>query len=397
MGDAGLRHVLYISGSRADYGAARRLLQTINSDPDLNLSILVTGMHLDPVHGETWQEIAADGLNIVEKIYGRITGDSLATMAASIGLYLYGISQTVSRLKPDIVLVLGDRGEQLAGTIAAAIQNIVVVHLCGGSLSGSIDDSIRHAITKFAHYHLPAFEEHAQRIIQMGEDPRTVCVVGLPGGDIRPDVKFSREEICAEFGLPTDQPYLLVIQHSVTHSHAEAGKQITEILEAIVSTGYPALLANPNDDAGGRVILAKMSEYAARYSSLHILPPPRSRERFASIMAHAGVLVGNSSSGIVEAMGVDLPVVNIGDRQRGREHLACWLNVDYDREQIEKAVTKALFDENYRSRLLAFSRKIRKRDTSTEVVNFLKNLDIRISSRPKQFLNLPFPESALIK
>jgi len=175
-------------------------------------------------------------------------------MAASVGLYLYGMSFAMTRFKPDIVLVLGDRGEQLAGAMAAAFQNIVVVHLCGGSISGSIDDSIRHAITKFAHYHLPAFEEHARRIIQMGENPETVHVVGLPGGDIRPDVKFSREEICKKYNLPQDKPYILVIQHSVTQTQEYAGQQITETLEALKELDYHVLLANPNDDAGGRII-----------------------------------------------------------------------------------------------------------------------------------------------
>ena len=338
-----MRQVLYISGSRADYGPARRVLQAIQADPKLALSILVTGMHLDPVHGETWHEIAADGFTIAECVHGRVTGDSLTAMAASVGLYLYGMSQAIARIRPDIVLVLGDRGEQLAGAMAGAFLNIVVVHLCGGSISGSIDDSVRHAITKFAHYHLPAFEEHARCISQMGEDPATVRVVGLPGGDIRPDVTISRDEICTELGLPPDRPYLLVIQHSVTHSQAEASQQIAETLEAVVALGYPTLLANPNDDAGGRAILAKMREYAERYAYLHILPPQCSRERFASIMAHAGALVGNSSAGIVEAMSVGLPVVNIGDRQRGREYLAYLLNIGYDRAQIRQAVETALF------------------------------------------------------
>jgi UDP-N-acetylglucosamine 2-epimerase (non-hydrolysing)/GDP/UDP-N,N'-diacetylbacillosamine 2-epimerase (hydrolysing) len=384
-----MRHVLYVSGSRADYGPVRRVLQAIQRDPELELGLLVTGMHLDPAHGETWQEIAADGFTIAERIYGRVTGDTLATMSASVGLYLYGMSQAIARLRPDIVLVLGDRGEQLAGAMAAAFQNIVVVHLCGGSLSGSIDDSIRHAITKFAHYHLPAFDEHAKRIIQMGEDPATVQVVGLPGGDLRPDVTFSREQICAEYSLPLDRPYLLVIQHSVTHLQADAGNQIMETLEAVAALGYPTLLANPNDDAGGRAILAKMREYGERFPHLHLLHPPRSRERFASIMAHAGVLIGNSSSAIVEAMSVSLPVVNIGDRQRGREQLACLLNVNYDRTAIRQAIEKALRDDDYRGRLADFAKQIVARNNSTEVVNYLKNLDLLVAKRPKMFIDVP--------
>lgn len=384
-----MRKILYVSGSRADYGPARRVLQAIQADPELELSILVAGMHLDPLHGETWREMAADGLTIADRVYGRVSGDSLTSMAASVGLYLYGMSQAMARIRPDIVLVLGDRGEQLAGAMAAAFQNIVVVHLCGGTISGSIDDSIRHAITKFAHYHLAAFEDAAQRIIQMGEDPATVRVVGLPGGDIRPDVTFTREQICAESGLSAKCPYLLVIQHPVSQSHADTKSQIIETLEAVAAQGLPALLANPNDDAGGRVVLAAMKEYAQRYTKLRILPPPASRQRFASVMAHAAVLVGNSSSAVAEAMSVGLPVVNIGDRQRGREHLACWINVGYDWTQIRRAIETALHGSDYRRRLADFASQMVMHNTAAQVVDCLRSVDLHRAIRPKPFVDLP--------
>ncbi|HUT25699.1 MAG TPA: UDP-N-acetylglucosamine 2-epimerase [Sumerlaeia bacterium] len=382
------RKVLYVSGSRADYGPARRVLKAIDRAADLDLSLLVTGMHLDSVHGETWSEIEADGFRIAGRIEARASGDTLAAMAASVGRCLCGMSEAMGRLRPDIVVVLGDRGEMLAGAMAAAFLNIPVVHLCGGTLSGSIDDSIRHAVTKFAHCHLVACEEFARRVIQMGEEPETVRVVGLPGGDIRPDVAFSREEIAAEYSLPPDRPYLLVIQHAVTHSREAAAEQITETLEAVSDLGLPVLLANPNDDAGGRVILVKMREYAERYPNLRILEPPRDRERFASIMAHAGVLVGNSSCGTVEAMSVGLPVVNIGDRQRGREATSCMLNAGYDRGEIGKAIGEALHDAAYRQRLASFRSELIAHNTPGEVVKCLQTLDLSCAARPKTFCDL---------
>ncbi len=177
------------SALRADYGPARRTLQMIQAEPGLELSILVTGMHLDPAHGETWQEIARDGFTIAAFVHGQLRGDSLAAMAGSIGLYLYTMSQVIPTAAPDIVIVLGDRGEQLAGAMAAAFQNIVVVHLCGGSLSGSIDDSIRHAITKFAHYHLPASENrprinrwrmlNPERSVPAGGNINQICLSSI--------------------------------------------------------------------------------------------------------------------------------------------------------------------------------------------------------------------------
>lgn len=380
--------ILYISGSRADYGPARRLLKAIHADQVFELGILVTGMHLDPLHGETWREIETDGLNIVEKIYGRLSGDSLSAMAASIGLYLYSMSYTIEKVKPDIVLLLGDRGEQLAGAMAAAFQNITVVHLCGGSISGSIDDSIRHAITKFAHYHYPGFDEHAKRIIQMGEDPQRVKVVGLPGGNINPDVTYTRGEISEMYSLPEDKPYLLVVQHSVTQTQIQSGAQITETLEAVSSLDYPVLLSNSNDDAGGKAILNTMKEYAEKYHHMQILKPPRSRELFASIMAHAGVLVGNSSSALVEAMSVQTPVVNIGDRQRGREHLALWLNVNYDRNEILINVKKAINDEAFKKELQEFAKNMLACNHEELVVEELKKIDIKAGARSKLFVDL---------
>ena len=380
-------NVLYVSGSRADYGPIRRVLQVINEHPDIDLKILVTGMHLDLVHGETWREIVSDGFTIAESVPGRVEGDSVTEMAASLGNYLTGMSYAISRSCPDILLVLGDRGEQLAGSIAGAFQNIVVVHLCGGSVSGSIDDSIRHAITKFAHYHLPAFQEHANRILQMGEDPEKVRVVGLPGNDIRLDVTFSIEDVRSKYYLPLDTPYILVLQHSVSHTYADAAIQIEETLQGVTSLRYPVLLANPNDDAGGRVILTKMQEYSNRYNNIQILPPLSSRELFASIMSHSGVLVGNSSSGVVEAMSLGLPVVNIGDRQAGREHLARMINVEYDRLAISNAIEIALNDNKYRAALEDFTRNMVWLDTPTEVVNCLLDVDLDIASIPKSFVD----------
>ena len=380
-----MKRVIYVTGSRADYGPARSILRALHADPDIDLQILVTGMHLDAAHGETWLEIEADGLTISEKVKGRADGDSLTAMAGSVGAYLEGMSPALARARPDLVLLLGDRGEMLAGAVAAAYQNFTVAHLCGGSQSGSIDDSVRHAITKFAHYHWVSEEAHARRVLQMGEDPASVEVVGLPGGDLNADVTHDAAEVRARYGLPEDQPYLLVIQHAVSHQAAEAGAQITETLEAVRGSGLPALLANPNDDAGGREILARMTSYATRYETLRILEPPRSRAWFASIMAHAGALVGNSSSGTVEAMSIPVPVVNIGERQRGRESGSCMLQAGHDRTEISAAIQSALYDADYRAKLSTFASGLIDRQTTPKVVDAVKRTDPLRGAAPKTF------------
>lgn len=383
-----VRKVLNISGSRADYGPLRRTLQYIRSCPGLDLSLLVTAMHLDSLHGLTWQEIEADGFKIAGQALGYLGGDSLEAMAGSLGLGMFSMSQLLAVIKPDIVLVLGDRGEQLAAAMAAAFQNIAVVHLCGGSVSGSIDESIRHAITKFAHYHLPACQEDAERIRQMGEDPECIEVVGLPGGDIRPDVVCKREEVVEFLNLPECKPYLLVVQHPVTHNHHQVEAEIVETLEAVACLDYPVLLANPNNDAGGHIILNQMKVFAHQYKHLHILPPLSSREKFASVMACAAAMVGNSSSGLVEAMSIHLPVVNIGNRQQGREHLACTLNVGHQRDQIIEAIQKALFDVHYRQRLEEFHSPLILPDTEERIARVLQNLDLMRGKRGKRFASI---------
>jgi len=379
-----VRRIAYISGTRADYGPMRSTLARINEEPVFELGVIVTGMHLQAVHGDTIEEICRDGLAVVGRVPAHTEGDSPVAMAISIGKMLEGMAVELAEFEPDVVLTLGDRGEQVAAALAAALQNRVVVHLCGGSLSGSIDDSFRHAITKLAHYHLPACEEHARRIVQMGEPPDRVIIAGLPGADISKDARYSRDHVCSAYGLPVGQPYVLVIQHPVTQCWEETEQQITATLEAVVATGLPTLLANPNDDAGGRVILDHMRSWSLHHPQLKLLPPPASREMFASIMAHAGVLVGNSSCGVIEAASVDLPVVNIGERQRGREGYACAVNVGYQAKEILAGMRRALFDESYRMQVARFESDL-VGPTERLVVQALRDLDLAVARKPKPF------------
>lgn len=379
------RKVLYVSGSRADYGPARNTLRAIAADGRFLLEVLATAMHLDARHGFTVDEIVADGFSVATRVPALPDNDQLASMAAAIGVGLSGMSAEFARLRPDIVLLLGDRSEQLAAAVAAAVQNIPIAHLCGGSLSGSIDDSFRHAITKFAHCHLAAADEHADRIVRMGEAPESVHVVGVPGADLGLDVTHTAEEVRRLYGLAPGDRYLLVIQHPVTHSQADARAQISATLDAVVDIGMPALLANPNNDPGGRAIQEEMNAYAGRHRQLRILPPPKSRGLFASVMAHSAALVGNSSSSVAEAMSVALPVVNIGDRQRGREQHACWISVGHDRATIAAGIRRALTDVDYHRALRALSQTLVDRDHAAKVCSALAGLDLGIARRPKAF------------
>ncbi len=390
------RSVLYVSGSRADYGPARDLLRAIQIHPNLELGLLVTAMHLQPEHGMTVGEIEKDGFNIVARV-PTLSDASLVLMSEAVGDAVARFGQEMERLSPDLLLLLGDRAEQLSAAVAGAIQNVTIVHLCGGSNSGSIDNSFRHAISKFAHYHFPANEAHAKRLVQMGEAPDTIEIVGLPGGNLSKYITYSGMEIKEMYGLPQAKPYLLVLQHPVTHSHDHAGRQIVETLEAVVEIGLPTLLANPNGDPGGTAMQAVMNEFASEHENLQLLPPPGSREIFASVMGHCTVLVGNSSSAVGEAMSVGLPVVNIGDRQQGREADAEWINVDYERGKIADGIRFALTDREYRGRLEHLAETMAWAAQEERTAGLLAELDLSRGARSKRFFDLDVVDEFFLK
>ena len=383
-----VRKILYVSGSRADYGPIRDLLWEIDRQPNFDLSLLVTAMHLKSEHGMTRTEIERDGFHIAAQVETGVEDGKLVSMSTFVGRAMIGIAEAIDRQAPDILLLLGDRAEQLSAAVAGAIQNVTIAHLCGGTNSGSIDGSFRHAISKFAHYHLPASQRHADRLIQLGEQPETIHVVGLPGGHLGKHVTHTPEGIRNHYGLPSGKPYLLVLQHPVTHSHKDAECQIRETLDAVVEIGLPTLLANPNGDPGGTEILDIITSYASIFDELYLLPPPADRELFASVMAHSAVLIGNSSSAVYEAMSVGLPVVNIGDRQFGRENESVWINVGYNRQEIVDGIRAAMFDEAYRSSLRKYSSAIGAYNPEVQVAKILAGLDLSRSSHPKKFFDI---------
>lgn len=267
-------------------------------------------------------------------------------MARAIGLGILGLTQALELNRPDVLIVLGDRGEMLAGAIAAAHLNIPVAHVHGGEISGTIDESVRHAITKLAHFHFPSTEENAQRIIRMGEDPWRVHVVGAPGIDyLRSIEPMSREDVEADLDLDFSRPVLLMTQHPVTTEVEAAADQMRTTLDAVAAVGSQTLVTYPNADSGGRTMIDVLGEYTA-------LPfirvrPSLGQRRYASLLRYVDAMVGNSSSGIIEAPFFGLPVVNIGSRQRGRQRAGNVLDVTHDRDAIEKAIRKALGDNEF--------------------------------------------------
>ena len=346
-----IRKICVVTGTRAEYGLLRPIIQAIKEHPYTELLLIVSGIHLLYEFGHTFKEIEKDGFKIDAKVEMTSTEDSSSSMAISVGKGIIGMIEVLNELKPDIIVVLGDRSEPFAATVAAAFMNIPIAHIHGGDkcMGACIDDSIRHAITKFAHIHFPATDESNQRIINMGEEHWRTHVVGAPGLDSILNKKLIKSEnLVDKFNIDLNQSILIVIQHPVTTEFNEASSQIRKTLEAIVELKHQTLLIYPNSDIGGRTMINVIKEYE-KYSFIKTFKNIPHKE-YLSLMNVANVFIGNSSSGIIEAPSFGLPVVNIGSRQEGRQRADNVIDVNYNKEEIKAAIKKALYDENFKKK-----------------------------------------------
>lgn len=313
------RKVVYLSGTRADFGLMRRTL--LQAADVTDLSVLVTGMHLEPALGHTVDDIRASGLRICAEVPVDAHTRSAESMAASVGECLAGVSAVLAREQPDLLLLLGDRGEMLAGAIAALHLGIPSVHLHGGERSGTVDEPVRHAISKLASYHLVATQESRERLLRMGEAPDRLFVTGAPGLDgLEQDAGLAPDECRAALGLPPGQRFVLVLFHPVVQQAQEAQAQTVALIQALREVGLPVAWLEPNADAGSLGVLAALAAQALPPGSVRLRHLPR--PVYCAALRHAEALVGNSSSGIIEAATFGTPVVNVGDRQRLRERNA---------------------------------------------------------------------------
>lgn len=335
------RHIVYVSGTRADFGLMRSTLQQIDGDARTRLSVIATGMHLDPRHGNTMVEIEAAGLSIAALIALPEEAPSGAAMARGIGTMIGGMTDALETLAPDMVLLLGDRGEMLAGAIVASHLLIPTAHIAGGERSGTIDEPVRHAISKLATYHFVTTAESRDRLARMGEREDHIFVTGAPSlDDILSQPLPVRAEVVTRLGLPEGAEYLLTIFHPVLDTAAAAGEAMRTVIAALREIGMPVVVLMPNSDAGSDAVRAAIEEAAGEdwlFPKVHL-----ARDLYIPALAHAAALVGNSSSGIVEAASFGTPVVNIGDRQSHRERNANVMDVTMDHAAIVAAVRNAI-------------------------------------------------------
>ena len=344
------RRVLVLTGTRAEYGLLRSSMAAIRAHEDLTLQVVATGMHLSPRHGTTVEEIREDGFDVDRTVLMQVDGDTGRAMAKSLGLGTTGLAEAFESLDPDVVLLLGDRDEALAGALAASHMNVPVAHVHGGDAThgGTIDDSIRHAITKFAHLHFPASERSAERIRRLGEEPWRVTTVGAPGlDDVLAGVYEDPTTVLERHDLDPDGPLLLVVQHPLTTEPEHAGEQMAATLDAVGSFDGEVVVIYPNSDAGGDRMIAEIeAREGGDLRTFRSLP----RREYLGLMAAADVMVGNSSSGIIEAPSFGLPVVDVGPRQEGRERAANVVSVPYEVEAIRDALERCISDEGFRDR-----------------------------------------------
>lgn len=368
------RKVVYITGTRADYGLMKSVLNKIDSHPELNLELVVTGMHLLDEFGHTIDEIKKDGYKFY-KIGSKYEKDDKRSMAVFVGEFIEKLSKKIESIDPDFILLLGDRGEMLGGAVVGSYMSIPNVHLHGGEITSTVDEMARHAITKLSNIHLPATDKSAERIRKMGEDPKYIHVVGAPGLDsVLHEELLSVEIIEKRYDVDLSKPLIMVVQHPVTIEYEDAKEQIRATLEVIKELGYRTILAYPNADAGGR----KMIDEIKKYEDLSFLTTYKSipRKDYISLLANSDVLVGNSSSGIIEAPSLGIPVVNIGTRQRGRERADNVIDVDYNKEDIKVAIEKCLFDDDFKEMKKEIDNPYGDGKTAERVTEILSKINI---------------------
>lgn len=334
-----MRRICFLTGSRGEWGYIRPILRKIEEDPGLDYQIIATNMHLLPEFGMTVNDIEREGFYVAEKLYMTLDGYNSITMTKSLAGLLAELPGALTRLKPDIVVLAGDRGEQLMGAIAAGHLSIPVAHIQAGELSGNIDGIVRHAITKLAHIHFAANEEFAERVRKMGEQEFRVFNTGAPQLDELVNGQFTGEEaVRSKYRINRDEKLILAIQHPVTEEEGEADIQIEETLRAIATVGWPTIMVYPNADAGSEKVRSKINgNRGERIRLVRSLP----REDYLGLMRIANVMVGNSSSGILEAPTFRLPVVNIGRRQNGRPQARNVINCAHLSEEISESIAKA--------------------------------------------------------
>lgn len=383
-----MRKICVVTGSRAEYGLLKGLMRLIEQNADLQLQIIATNMHLSPEFGLTYREIEKDGFSIDKKVEMLLSSDTPNATAKSVGLGTIGFADAYEDLKPDMVVVLGDRYEIISAVSTALFYKIPVVHLHGGEITeGAYDDCIRHAITKMSHLHFTSTEEYRKRVIQLGENPNRVFNVGALGVESIKKIplmgKSELEESLDGFSLGDKS--LLVTYHPVTLENATAERQILNLFAALDEfPEYKLVFTFPNSDTDGRVIIERIKEYVQKNLGRAIAFPSLGLKRYLSALKYVSAAVGNSSSGIIEVPSFGIPTLNIGDRQKGRIAAKSVENCGTQKDEILAGLRKIL-SPNYSCK--GVTNPYEGKNTAEEIVKILQTYPLE-GLINKEFYNL---------
>lgn len=346
-----MRKICVITGSRAEYGLLRGLMKAIQATENVQLQVIATNMHLSPEFGSTYQEIEKDGFTIDKKVEMLLSSDSPNATAKSVGLGTIGFADAYEDLKPDMIVVLGDRYEILSAVSVALFYKIPVAHLHGGEITeGAYDDCIRHAITKMSHLHFTSTEEYRQRVIQLGEDPKRVFNVGAIGiENIKQIPLMSKSELETSLDFTIGDKCLLVTYHPVTLENSSVEEQCRNLLSALDElTDYRIIFTMPNSDTNGRVIMQEIEKFVEKNKKRSISFKSLGITRYLSLLQYVKAVVGNSSSGIIEVPSFGIPTLNIGIRQKGRISSKSVIHCGTTHDEIVIGLQKALSEEQRR-------------------------------------------------
>lgn len=340
------RRICIVTGTRAEFGLLRFLMQRLEDDPTVDLQVVATGMHLSPAFGSTYREIEAAGFSIAAKVEMLLSSDSSSATTKSIGLGVIGFADAFAALRPDLIVLLGDRFEILAAAIAAMVAGVPVAHLHGGETTeGAFDEAIRHSITKMAHLHFVAAPEYRKRVIQLGEHPERVFLVGGLGVDaILHTELLDRAALEESIGIRLREKMLLITFHPVTLDLHSSGEQMQELLAALSDLSDTSLIFTmPNADTGNSEITSLLNQFVDQTANAHLFSSLGQR-RYLSCMKLADGVIGNSSSGLAEAPSFRIGTVNIGDRQKGRLRAQSVIDCPPERDAIREAISTLYSD-----------------------------------------------------
>lgn len=370
-----MKRIGIMTGTRAEYGLLKPLMQEINKDNDLELYLIVSGMHLSPEFGMTYKEIEEDGFQINAKVEMLLSSDSPAGISKSIGLGVIGFADEFQRADLDMLILLGDRYEALSAAISAMVMRIPIAHLHGGELTeGAIDEGIRHSITKMSYLHFTSTEEYRRRVIQLGENPERVFCVGAIGVEnIKKINLMTKEELERSIHFEIDENTVIVTYHPVTLENNTVEEQFLNLLEVLDrNPKIRMIFTKANADTNGRIVNELIDKYAAQNSERACAFMSLGQKRYLSALKYCRIVIGNSSSGIIEAPSFGKPIINIGDRQKGRICADSVINCGYTQQEIQRAMETALTEE-FENKARNCRNPYEKENTAANIISVIKD------------------------